>query len=242
MEPDHSGDRRSRVDSCHVLAWGLRQQDVGFELVTKTSLNDAQNLSADSREAPEPPQCLRSDLRAGSAILPGGLDETEGVRRATHEPHRIACSGALTADNLALVGASDGRGAGRECPCDSSISGDAGRETSQHLAVRVGISKRGRLTWVIVTLRARCSNHNRLTFTPGFQAPFAHPQSAAGRVSDSYNILGEYFGTSVRFQQRATFSSRVQRTRVTGTAQATQTMLATGVVCQSPRVSFRIRR
>ena len=113
-------------------------------------------------------------------------------------------------------------------------------KTSQHGAVRVGISKRGKLQWLIIELTGRCSNHKNLTFTPGFQAPFDNPQDPSGRVSDSYSIIGRDAATGVRFRQRAKFSARLTGNRMSGTAQATQTLLADGVVCKSPRVRFRL--
>jgi hypothetical protein len=119
-------------------------------------------------------------------------------------------------------------------------SGTYQGKTSQHGFVRVGMSKHGKLQWLIIELTGRCSDKRNLTFGPGFQAPFHDPQNASGRVSDSYDIVGRNFGTAVRFRQRAKFSARLKGTHMTGTAQATQTLLAHGVVCKSPRVRFRV--
>lgn len=111
--------------------------------------------------------------------------------------------------------------------------------TSQHRPVSVTITHK-KLTGLIITLRATCTNHTHLEFTPGFEAPFAHPQSASGRVADSYNILGRDVATDARFRQQARFTATIRGTQLTATAQATQTLLATGVVCRSPTVSFRL--
>jgi hypothetical protein len=105
------------------------------------------------------------------------------------------------------------------------------------VAVRVGISKADKLEWLIIELSARCSDKRHLTFWPGFQAPFAHPQNRSGAVSDAYNIIGKD-ATGVQFRQRAKFSATIKKGRISGSAQGTQTLLATRVVCKSPRVSF----
>ena len=111
--------------------------------------------------------------------------------------------------------------------------------TSQHRAVSVTIAHK-KLTGLIIALWATCTNHTHLVFTPGFGAPFAHPQSASGNVADSYNILGRDVATGVRFRQQARFKATIASAQLTGTAQATQTLLATGVVCRSPKVTFRL--
>jgi hypothetical protein len=111
--------------------------------------------------------------------------------------------------------------------------------TSQHQPVNATVVHR-KLSGLIITLRASCTNHTHLVFTPGFEAPFAHPQTASGSVADSYNILGRDIVTGARFRQRARFTAEITGVTLTGTAQATQTMLATGVVCKSPLVSFKL--
>jgi len=112
--------------------------------------------------------------------------------------------------------------------------------TSQHGVVRVDLAKHHRLRGLIVQLWTRCSDHGRRDVWPGFEASFKHPQDASGRVSDSYDIIGRDAATGARFHQRASFRARITRTRVTGSAEVTQTLIANGVVCKSPRVSFRV--
>jgi hypothetical protein len=112
--------------------------------------------------------------------------------------------------------------------------------TSQHQRVNATIVH-GKLVGLIITLSATCSNGTRLDFTPGFEAPFAHPQTASGKSRDSYNILGKNYATGAGFRQRAQFTAALSRGELTGNAQATQTQLASGVVCRSPKVSFKLR-
>ncbi len=114
-------------------------------------------------------------------------------------------------------------------------------KTSRHGVVRVGIAKGEKLEWLIIELEARCSDKRRRTFWPGFNAPFEHPQSRSGAVGDAYNLVGRDVVTGVRFRQHAKFSARIKNGRISGTAQGTQSLLATGVVCKSPRVSFAFR-
>jgi hypothetical protein len=116
-----------------------------------------------------------------------------------------------------------------------------GGRTTQHAVARVSVSKRGQLQGVIVTLSAPCSDKRRRSFTPGFEAPFARPQTKSGDVSDHYNILGRDAATGARFRERASFAAHVTRTRVTGTARASLTLLPSQVVCTSPTVAFSIR-
>ncbi len=113
--------------------------------------------------------------------------------------------------------------------------------TTQHDLAKASVSKRGRLQGLIVTLSATCSDKRRRRFTPGFQSPFAHPQTASGEVSDHYNILGRDAATGARFREQAHFAAHVTRVQVTGTAQATLTILPSHTVCTSPTVHFSIR-
>ena len=93
---------------------------------------------------------------------------------------------------------------------------------------------------LIIALRTRCTDHKRREIWPGFVPPFAHPQGASGWLSDSYDIVGGDVGTGVRFRQRASFTAQLTGNTLTGSAKVTQTFLATGVICRSPRVTFRI--
>lgn len=113
-------------------------------------------------------------------------------------------------------------------------------KTSQHRAVWVYVAKPDRVTGLIIALRTRCTDHKRREIAPGFQAPFQHPQSARGWLSDSYDIVGRDAATGVRFRQRASFTAQLTGNTLTGSARVTQTFLATGVICRSPRVTFRI--
>jgi hypothetical protein len=113
-------------------------------------------------------------------------------------------------------------------------------KTSQRRAVRVEVSRAGKLRSLIIDLSARCSDGKRRTFTLGFQSPFKHPQSRSGVVSDAYDIVGQDAATGVRFRQRAKFSAQVTHRWISGNAQGTETLLATGVVCKSPQVTFRL--
>lgn len=112
--------------------------------------------------------------------------------------------------------------------------------TSQHLRFRAGIGN-GKLRWLVVSVRSRCSDSTRRVFTAAFQVPFAHPQNRAGEVSDSYTGLRSDPVSHVRFGQSARFSARVEGSRVTGTARATQTLRVSGIVCHSPQVRFSFR-
>lgn len=114
-------------------------------------------------------------------------------------------------------------------------------KTSQHGAVRVWVVKPRIVAQLIIELRTRCTDHRRREIWPGFVPPFAHPQGASGRLSDSYDIVGGDVGTVVRFRQRASFTAQLTGNTLTGSAKVTQTFPATGVVCRSPRVTFSVR-
>jgi hypothetical protein len=114
-------------------------------------------------------------------------------------------------------------------------------KTSQHGVVRVDVGKRDRLTGLVIQLKTSCTDHKRRAIWPAFQAPFRDAQDAPGNVSDSYNIVGRNAVTGARFRQRASFSARISRRTVKGSATATQTLIGKGVVCKSPRVSFTAR-
>jgi hypothetical protein len=112
--------------------------------------------------------------------------------------------------------------------------------TSQHGVARVFFAKPGVVISLIIELRTRCTDHKRRAIWPGFAAPFQHPRSADGRLGDSYDILGRDVAGGVRFRQRASLRARLTENAVTGSARVTQTLLATGVVCKSPWVTFSI--
>ena len=113
-------------------------------------------------------------------------------------------------------------------------------KTSQHGAVRVWVVKPQIVAQLIIELRTRCTDNKRRAIWPGFDAPYAHPQGASGRISDSYDIVGRDIGTGIRFRQRASFTARLTGNTLTGSARVTQTFLATGVICRSPRVTFSV--
>lgn len=112
--------------------------------------------------------------------------------------------------------------------------------TSQHGVVRVFFARPGVVISLIIELRTRCTDHRRRAIWPGFAAPFQHPRSADGRFADSYDILGRDVAGGGRFRQRASLRARLTQNTVTGSARVTQTLLATGVVCKSPWVTFSI--
>jgi hypothetical protein len=93
---------------------------------------------------------------------------------------------------------------------------------------------------MIIQLRTRCSDHRHREIWPGFVAPFQHPRDANGRLSDSYDIVGRDVTTGVRFRQRASFSARLAHNNLAGSARVTQTLIPSGVVCQSSRVTFSV--
>lgn len=111
-------------------------------------------------------------------------------------------------------------------------------KTSQHGVVRVDVGKRDRLTGLVIELKTSCTDHTQRAIWPGFHAPFRAAQDAHGNVSDSYNIVGHNAVTGARFRQRASFSARISRRTVKGSATVTQTLIGKGVACKSPRVSF----
>jgi hypothetical protein len=115
-------------------------------------------------------------------------------------------------------------------------------KTSQRRAVRIEVSEAGNLRSLIIDLSARCSDGKRRSFTPGFGAPFKHRQNRSGVVSDAYDIVGQDAATGIRIHQRARFWAQIKHRRISGNAQGTETLLASGVVCKSPRVGFRSQR
>jgi hypothetical protein len=112
--------------------------------------------------------------------------------------------------------------------------------TSQQGSVRLTLLAHQRVVGLIIQLRTHCTDHISRDIWPGFQAPFRHPQDAGGNLGDAYDIVGRDVTTGVRFRQRASFAARVSRRTVTGTATVTQTFIAAGVVCTSPRVRFSV--
>jgi hypothetical protein len=58
--------------------------------------------------------------------------------------------------------------------------------------------------------------------------------------SDSYDIVGGDAATGVRFRQQASFSARLTRNHLHGSAMVTQTLIRTGVICKSPPVTFSV--
>lgn len=66
------------------------------------------------------------------------------------------------------------------------------------------------------------------------------PLARLRAVARSVVIVGRDIGTDIRFRQRASFTARLTGQTLTGSATVTQTFLATGVVCKSPRVTFSV--
>lgn len=121
----------------------------------------------------------------------------------------------------------------------AAMAVNASGDTSQHGTVRIKSTKRNQLTGLVIQLWTRCTDHKRRVIWPGFQAPFARPQDAAGTVGDSYDITGRDAATAGRFRQRASFSARLEHKTLAGSASVTQMFLSSGVVCESGRVRFR---
>jgi hypothetical protein len=114
----------------------------------------------------------------------------------------------------------------------------AGR-TSQHGVVRVYVV-RGRLAVLIIELGTSCTDKRHREIWPGFETPFQHPGGADRTISDSYDIVGRDAATGVRFRQQASFRARRKNGALLGSAMVTQTLTKTGVICHSPRFSFRV--
>jgi hypothetical protein len=112
-------------------------------------------------------------------------------------------------------------------------------KTSQHGVVRIWVVKPRIVAQLIIELRTRCTDHRRRAIWPGFLGPFQGP-GAGGRLSDSYDIVGRDIGTRVSFRQRASFTAQLTGNTLIGSAGVTQTFLATGVICRSPRVTFSV--
>jgi len=114
-------------------------------------------------------------------------------------------------------------------------------KTSQHAALRVSVVKpQLAVGQLIIELRTRCTDHKHRAIWPGFLPPWSHPQGSKSRISDSYDIVGRDIGTGIRFRQRASFTARLAGDTLNGSARVTQTFLATGVICKSPRVTFSV--
>ena len=112
--------------------------------------------------------------------------------------------------------------------------------TSQRGVVRVHSVNR-RVVELIIELRTRCSDKKHRDIWPGFEAPFQRSKGAGRAFSDSYDIVGRDAATGVRFRQQASFRARRNHGALIGSAMVTQTLIKTGVICRSPRVSFRVR-
>jgi hypothetical protein len=112
-------------------------------------------------------------------------------------------------------------------------------ETSQHGVVRVYVVKR-RVLSLIIELRTRCTDKKHREIWPGFVPPFDTQRDGDRTIADSYDIVGRDAATGVRFRQQASFHARRSRGALVGSAKVTQRFIKTGVICESPRVSFRV--
>ena len=112
--------------------------------------------------------------------------------------------------------------------------------TSQHGVVRVYLVSR-QVVEIIIELRTRCTDKKHRDIWPGFETPFQHQEGADRAISDSYDIVGRDAATGARFRQQASFRARHSHGALIGSAMVKQTLIKTGVICQSPRVFFRVR-
>jgi hypothetical protein len=95
----------------------------------------------------------------------------------------------------------------------------------------------GKVTFITMELYAHCTNGSVVIEGPGFQAPFAHPQSASGRFADSYsNLVGS--GRLAGQLLNATFAATIHDGKITGTVTASSVYTATHVRCSSGPVAF----
>jgi hypothetical protein len=119
------------------------------------------------------------------------------------------------------------------------LPGWSAGKTSQHGVVRVELV-RHQVVQLIIELWTRCTDRERRDIWPGFVAPFQTAEGAGRAISDSYDIVGRDAETGVRFRQQASFRARRSHGTLIGSAKVTQTLIRAGVICQSPRVFFRV--
>jgi hypothetical protein len=97
----------------------------------------------------------------------------------------------------------------------------------------------GKVTFITMEVRARCTNGHSVTEGPGFAAPFAHPQNHADHFGDSYANLA---GTMRLAGQRlsASFTATIHNGKIVGTVNASSLVVASGVRCSSGPVAFHV--
>jgi hypothetical protein len=95
----------------------------------------------------------------------------------------------------------------------------------------------GKVTFITMEVDARCTNGSVIVEGPGFEVPFAHPQSASGRFADSYsNLVGS--GRLAGQLLNASFAATIHDGKITGTVTAGSVYTATHVRCSSGSVPF----
>jgi hypothetical protein len=95
----------------------------------------------------------------------------------------------------------------------------------------------GKVTFVTMEVYAHCTDGSVVIEGPGFQVPFAHPQSASGRFADSYsNLAGR--GRLAGQLLNASFTATIHDGKITGTVTAGSVYTATHVRCSSGPVPF----
>jgi hypothetical protein len=100
-----------------------------------------------------------------------------------------------------------------------------------------GTVTHGKVTFITMEVYARCTNGSVVIEGPGFQVPFAHPQSASGRFADSYsNLVGR--GRLAGQLLNASFAATIHAGKITGTVTAGSVYTATHVRCSSGPVPF----
>jgi hypothetical protein len=95
----------------------------------------------------------------------------------------------------------------------------------------------GKVTFVAMAVRARCTNGSYVIEEPGFQVPFAHPQNSSGHFADSYsNLVGK--GRLTGQLLHASFTATIDHGKITGTVTAGSVFSASHVRCSGGPFAF----
>jgi hypothetical protein len=155
-------------------------------------------------------------------LVPGIADES-GVRRKLANAATVR----VIASAIAGVFLLDGT---------TALAETATGRTAQGTSVRATVTN-GRVTFITMELRARCTDGKTVTEGPGFTVPFAHPQDPTGRFGDRYaNLRG-----TMRLAGQvlsASFTATIHEGKIVGTVSASSVVVASGVRCAGGPIKF----
>ena len=94
----------------------------------------------------------------------------------------------------------------------------------------------GKVTFIAMTVLARCTNGSRVVEGPGFQGPFARPQNPTHLTTSYSGLVGE--GRLAGQILSASFTATLHHGKITGTVTAGSVFIKTRVKCSSGPIAF----